>query len=305
LKILFLTDTHNADFPPRMRKASYMEDILAKQEALIEPAKKCDFCFHGGDIFHSKKAEKISHKLVNRILEIYREYPNMWIVPGNHDIDTQMNWSERPLGTLDKLPNISVKHASVLHEGDCDFLFFGGAEFFPQGALESWLKSLQLKKGKRHRVGVFHYSISDTSYPFSVLSPSSFSSYVDLMLLGHLHDYQVCSNYVVSPGGLSRGVLSVDTSLERQVCYAIVDITKGKVNSTLYNLPMKPVDEVFRMETKEKEVKEDVEIGTFLDYIDKFSLPKIIDKETLLKTIQEMAIEAPVKRTALRILEEL
>jgi len=288
-----------------MRRESYREEILAKQECLIKPAQECDLVVCTGDVFHSKKAEKISHKLVNRILEIYREYPNMWIVPGNHDIDTQMNWSERPLGTLDKLPNISVKHAFVLHEGDCDFLFFGGAEFFPQGALESWLKSLQLKKGKRLRVGVFHYPISATSYPFSVLSPSSLSSYVDLMLLGHLHDYQVCSNNVVSPGGLSRGVLSIDTSLERQVCYAIVDITKGKVNSTLYNLSVKSVDGAFRMETKEKEIKENVEIGTFLDYIDKFSLPKIIDRETLLKTIQEMAIETPVKRAALRILEEL
>ena len=42
MKILYFTDPHNSDTPPLMRTSTYCEDILEKQEQLVEPAKKCD-----------------------------------------------------------------------------------------------------------------------------------------------------------------------------------------------------------------------------------------------------------------------
>ncbi|MCK4497505.1 MAG: metallophosphoesterase family protein, partial [Candidatus Aenigmarchaeota archaeon] len=212
MKILFFTDAHNSDTSPLMRTASYCEDILKKQEQLVEPAKRCDLVICGGDVFHQKKTHKVSYYLVNRIMEIYREFPRLYIVPGNHDIDTVMDWSDRPLGTLGKLPNIHVFHEEIVHFGGCNLWCFGGGEFFSLDSLK-----LFVEKNEPAHVGtniaVLHAAVAEKvgRYKFPIISPTVLDSHnvFDLFLLGHLHDYQVQHAKMVAPGALSRGVLNI------------------------------------------------------------------------------------------------
>jgi len=302
--MLFFSDPHNADLPPRMRTSSYCEDILVKQEALIEPAKKCDFVICGGDVFHSKQTKHISYKLTNRLMEIYREFPRLYICPGNHDVEDRWDWSDRPLGTLEKVPKVYVKHKEIVSIGGVNLWFFGGGEFFNFDNLEDFVN----RNVSEHRgldVGVFHASIADKNYPFVTRTCSEILQHsIDFLLLGHLHDFQMNTKSVCAPGGLSRGILKLDESLERKVFYAIIEVEEGEVvNNMLYELPVKSIEEAFKLEEKISQENREEAINSFVEYIEGLKLPSGVTKEQLIEEIKKMDIEEGIKNNAVRILE--
>jgi DNA repair exonuclease SbcCD nuclease subunit len=287
-----------------MRTESYCEDILKKQEQLIAPAKECDLVICGGDVYHQKKAHKISHALVNKLMEIYREFPRLYIVPGNHDIDTVMDWGDRPLGTLEKLPKVLVLHEGIVHFGGANFWCYGGGEFFD---LDS-LKDFVVKNKAPHvgtEIGVFHAAIAEKEYKFPTIHPGWLEPNFDLFLLGHLHDYQAQHGKIVAPGALSRGVLNIDQSLERKVCYAVIEIVGESIKTMLHSLRVKSVDEIFKMEEKKDNVHQQKAIESFVSYIEKLKIPKGMSREQLLVFIDKQDVSEPVKREAKRILEGL
>ena len=255
-------------------------------------------------MFHQKKAHRVSYYLVNRIMEIYREFPELYIVPGNHDIDTGMDWSARPLGTLGKLPNVLLLHERIVHFRGCNFWCYGGGEFFDLGALKAFVEEYKAPHIGTN-VAVFHAAIAEKEYKFPTMSPKLLDSYFDLFLLGHLHDYQTQLGKLVAPGALSRGVLNIDQSLERKVCYAIIEIVGLEIKTMLHSLRVKPPDEVFKMEEKKDTIHQQKAIESFVNYIEKLKIPKGMSKEQLLVFIDKQDVSEPVKREAKRILEGL
>jgi len=305
-KILYFTDPHNSATPPLMRTGSYCEDILKKQEQLVEPAKKCDLVVCGGDVFHQKKVSRISHALVNKIMEIYREFPRLYVVPGNHDIDTVMDWSDRPLGTLEKLPNIRVIHEEIVHFGGMNLYFFGGGDFFSPSQLLDFVK----REPKHHglKVGVLHYPIATNRelYKFEIMLVQDLLKYFQFMFLGHIHTLHHCDGLVAAPGALSRGVLAIDETLERQIWYTVVQFgEEGRLSNLPVELIVKSPDEIFKMEEKRDNVHQQRAIESFVNYIEKLKIPKGISKEQLLVFIDKQDVSEPVKREAKRILEGL
>jgi len=300
MKILYFTDPHNSDAPPRMRMPSYTEDILAKQEALIEPAKKCDIVICGGDVFHQKKAERVSHGLVNRVMEIYREFPSLYICVGNHDIDTQMAWEDRPLGTLTKLPNIQVFHSDVVRMVDVDVAFWGGGEFYDWKEFDGFINNY-VKGSEPGMIGVFHSSIANAVYDYETRTVTSLEKYnFDYILLGHLHDYQACTDHIVAPGGLSRGVLKYDLSLTRKIYYSIIELGK---KPKMIEIPHKSIDEIFRLDEKGAEVDRQAMVNSFVEFVQNMKAPRGVTREQLIASIKKMDIDEKVQENAIRILE--
>jgi len=307
MKILYFTDPHNSDTPPLMRTSTYCEDILEKQEQLIEPAKKCDLVICGGDVLHQKKTEKISYYLFNRLAEIYREFPRLLIVPGNHDFDKRIEELKyNPLGALCKLPKVRVMHDWIGHFEGVNLWCFGGGEFFSLGSLEEFVeKNVAPHAGVD--IGVFHAAVAEKkkNYKFLTLPPEMLDSYFELLLLGHLHDYQANHGKIVAPGALSRGVLKIDQALERKVCYAIVEVVGAEVKAMLYELDVKPVDEIFKMEEKKDTVRQQEAIDDFVGFIEKLTIPKGMSKEELRIFIEKQDVPERVKQEAVIILGEL
>lgn len=306
MKILYFTDPHNADEPPRMRVDGYREQILQKQANLISPAKKCDMVICGGDVFHSKKAHRVSYKLTNLLCEIYREYPGMLIVPGNHDVDTRLEWGDRPLGILDKLPNVTVANHHKIVCDRIDIALLGGGEtFYTEDEVLKFFSGVKLEE--RFMVGVLHYPVvaspgGSSEYPFQVIRSHLFKGLVDYLLVGHLHDQQLCLKRFMAPGGLSRGILKIDESLSRAVYYGVIDVTGAKVTSELIELDVSPFDEVFKMEEKAELEKKKAVINSFVEYIHTFQSPRTLSKADLVDYINSMTIPEDVKKEALRIL---
>lgn len=105
-RYLLVGDIHLADRPPSSCTSTYLEDLfdLLEQTVTLESRFECDATIWAGDVFHVKAASRNSHRMVQRTIEIGRQYKNWLIVPGNHDMehDRLDSLAKQPLGTLFK-----------------------------------------------------------------------------------------------------------------------------------------------------------------------------------------------------------
>jgi len=315
--ILFFTDPHNSDQPPRMRREGYREQILAKQVAIIPHAKVVDLTIIGGDIFHQKKTHKISHYLVSKVMEIYREYGAVYIVPGNHDFD--MNPEEmknNPLGIVCKLPNVRLLHGGVARSiMGMDIFFKGLGDFKEDKTLIDMLKEWQIDQTERaksmtsilYNVAVIHDSVSYRKLPYETIPFGNIEKYADLFLLGHIHKPQGETVRMVSPGALSRGSLERDT-VDRAVVFVVIDIdTDARRHSVKpIKLLVKPAEEVFKLDQKVAEIKIDDKVNKFLEYLQTVHVDlKVSDVRDMIQKIEVLDMDERVKKEAIKILEQL
>lgn len=316
--ILFWSDPHNSDQPPRMRKEGYREQILAKQEFLIKPAQKADLVIVGGDIFHQKKAHKISYYLMNRLMEIYREYGSVYIVPGNHDFDMRPEEiKDNPLGVLGKLPNVQIMHG-VWANGiyGMDILFKGLGDSEAAKPLDALLRAWQedqtsIQKDRTttpYNVAVIHDNVSTKKYPFETISFDTIEKYADLFFFGHLHTWQELGGKVVAPGALSRGVLEAD-SVDRNVGYAWVSVDTEERRHVIkgYKIPIKPAEEVFRIEEYGMTKTAEQTVNRFIEHLEKMSKLELqsVNVEGAVAFIEDMDVGEAVKKKAIDILRSL
>jgi len=300
-----------------MRREGYREQILNKQIHIIPHAKAVDLTIIGGDIFHQKKSHKVSHYLVNRIMEIYREYGNLFIVPGNHDFD--MNPEElkyNPLGTVAKLPNVRLLHGGIARSiMGMDIFFKGLGDFKEDKTLIDMLKEWQIDQTERaksmtsilYNIAVIHDSVSYRKFPFETISLSSIAKYADLFLLGHIHKPQGETAKMVSPGALSRGSLEKDT-VDRAVCFVVISIDTDERRHDVkpIRLGVKPAEEVFKIEQKLAEVRIDDKVNKFLEYLQTVHVDlKVTDAHDMIQKIEALDMDERVKKEAIKILEQL
>lgn len=316
-RILFFTDPHNSDTPPLRRTKSYREDILAKQEFIIPYAKKCDFTIIGGDVYHQKNPDRISHYLVNRIAEIYREYGQLFIVPGNHDIDNAVEELKyNPLATLAKLPNINLRLNCESVVGGINFFWWGLGEFYEKKKMFECLTHWQAERDKDTgsyvlpSIAVMHSLITTKKYPYETILFKEVEPFADFFMLGHLHVFQAIDPHFVAPGALSRSVLKIDEGINRSVGFVIVTvpITGNTAPITIepVRVPMKKSEEAFDVDKKVVEQETELQLGQFAEIIKDFVLEKNpTNKETLIERIKTMDIDEEVKKAAITVIEEV
>lgn len=316
-RILFMTDPHNSDTPPLRRTKSYRDDILAKQEFIIPYAKKCDFTVIGGDVYHQKNPNRISHYLVNRIAEIYREYGQLFIVPGNHDIDNSIDELKyNPLATLAKLPNVSLRLNCSSVVGGINMFWWGLGEFLAKEEMFKCLAQWQAERDKDTgsyvlpTVAVMHSAITTKKYPFDIIPFEKVEPFADFFMLGHLHDFQAVDSRFVAPGALSRGVLKFDSSFNRSVGFVIVTVpitgNTAPITVEPVCVPVREAEEIFDIEKKISEQEVELQLGQFAEIIKDFELEKNpIDKESLIEHIKLMEIDEVVKKYAIELLKEV
>lgn len=317
VKLLFFSDPHNSDTPPLMRRQGYRDEILEKQAFIIPHAKKADVTIIGGDVFHQKKAHKISHYLISRLMEIYSEYGLTYIIPGNHDFD--MHPSEiahNPLGIIGRLPNVKVLHGLWANGIMGMDLFFKGLGDCEQEKslvelLHAWEKEqADIQKDRSavpYSIAVIHDAVTKKEYPYPTIPFDDIARFADLFFFGHLHDWQELGGKVVAPGALSRGVLKRD-SVDRSVGFAWVEVDTEARQHVIkgYKIPVKPSTEVFKIGEKiaEENIRERVE--QFLDYLKEFDISlSTTSVAQIMKKLEKMNLPLEVKDKALEILREI
>lgn len=309
LRLLYFTDPHNSDTPPLMRQDTYCTDIINKQLKILDEARGCDAVIIGGDIFHQKKADKVSHTLVNLIGEIYREFPKTFIVVGNHDFENHLNevfGFKTPLTTLGLLPNVFILHATIGMLDDINIYGIGGGEDYMNSIGEMCAQYFKYHGDDvPFHIGVFHAPISDKKFPFEVIKPREVIRFFNAICLGHLHTYQKVTNEIIAPGSLSRGVLRLDESYDRDVGYALIDVIGEEIQARFVPINVRPADEVFKVNKREQKRLEEAAVGSLLDFIEKLDVPRIMNAEALIEHIGSMNLDFEIEQRAIRILRSL
>ena len=303
IKIITFTDIHIADKNPLSRKDNYKESIFNKLKQIGEicSREKVDLAICAGDVFHIKSPTKISHHLVSQLIDIFTRFPcPIFSIYGNHDV-TQNN-----LNNLPKQPYSTLINSEVFTEITDGFFKDHIRIFKVDGLLEpSYEDFNREKKCEKIQICVAHVNASskfddlfgEKVYTYQELEKTS----PDIFVFGHYHPDQGIEirngKHFVNVGSISRGSLKKD-ELNRIPSVGLIEIDDNfNIKTSKIQLNVLSASEIFDLELKEKEEKEEEEINKF---IEELKNRIIINKtEDVCDQIKNLNVEKAVKERAL------
>ena len=311
MKILIVNDPHLSDQAPVSRTESYTEDILAKLVEAGELAATYEVVcvLIPGDLFHQKQSWKVSHRLVQRVIDIFENYPcPVELIAGNHDLAAGRldSLQKQPLGVLLKSSNVHWADNVIGFDMD---VIHGTGEFM-RGDIEAQLS----QKPANNKILVAHMPIAPPSqtypYPFVGAESSVFARWKGV-IYGHQHAedgfYRVGDTWFLNFGSICRGAL-LASNLERKpkVVLADINLSTGEIDVTpILLVTARPAEEVFRLkEVRQSKLnKEDAQ--KFLSSLSSTSFT-FTSTDQVVKHIQAAVdVEEDVKRAAIGILENM
>jgi len=281
LRIVQINDPHFSDVPPASRSTSYCEDILTKFEWCLKYAvdKKASYVVCTGDWFHSKVAHRVSHHLVNRIIDVIRKAGvEVLTIAGNHDFPPGYGDMERqPYNTLTSTPHV---HHCSKRLGDI-------IGFSYMDDVDEYVKWIDHESSKLRSVVILHHQIEplgapEQPFPYipaEKLVPIFRKAGVKLCIYGHVHDnhgiYGVDGVMFCNPGSISRGSIA-ERDVKRAPCLADIQIEEdGEPSIELIEIPHKPPEDVFLFDKVERKRTLGVDIEQFMDAIQATSFKQI------------------------------
>ncbi len=327
---VFAGDLHVADKAPAGRVDDYMDTILNKLVAIRDICVELGGCkaFFTGDIFHIKHPNRVSHRLVQELIHLFKSFPNVVHVnPGNHDLGPagMLSLPSQPLGVLEKAGAVTINlQARYFHEGGSFWLiprpYNAAAEGVQDGEVHP--EHYSITESERADIddfpapiiGLFHASIvgpgDSRPYPhFTADAIPSFEEY-DLIISGHLHENLGVvpvgkKTMFANPGSIARTSRNLP-SYTRTVGVLAVNITSdGKMHIDEVPLPgVKPALEVFGARLEESPALEyDTKIAQFVEALGEDIRAEKLSWEERLATLGG-DIPAPVLAEVQRLLEE-
>lgn len=272
-----------ADRSPASWKGDYPAELWESLRQIGELARKYQVqaVLDGGDYFHVKAATRNSHAIVAKTASLHlSEYScPVWAIEGNHDI------AYRSLDTLDRQP-LGVLFASgvfhklrneVFREGSLKVRVVG-VPFDPLLKLEDLL-AIKKEPGDTHLIMVVHALASKDPPPnvneFFGESVFRYSDLVheggpDVVCFGHWHRDQgvevIDGRYFVNPGAISRGAL-IKENLNRIPKVVLIECSEEGISISAAPLKVAPAREVFDLERKARQERENESIEQFVDRI--------------------------------------
>lgn len=279
LSFLYRTDTHVCDRSPVSWKGDYTAEIwsVLGQVGAYAVEYQVAAVLDGGDYFHVKSASRNSHALVSQSAQIHRAYPcPTFAVPGNHDIAyNNLDTLERqPLGVLFQSGVFFQLQEQVFRDGTLQVRVVG-VPYSPFRTLTD-LRAIQKRPGDTHLIAVVHQLAGDNP-PAKVedFFNEPVFNYADLVsddgpdvwCFGHWHKDQgiavVGGKQFVNLGAVSRGAL-VRENLARTPKIAYIEATMDRISVSPLPLLVAPAEEVFDLDRKERQEKEELNIDRFI-----------------------------------------
>jgi DNA repair protein SbcD/Mre11 len=294
IKLLWRSDVHLADQGPSSRKDDWVDSVFAKLAQVKAVAKKAqvDAVLDGGDFFHIKSPSRNSHRLVRVVADHHLDYPcPVYCTPGNHDcVHGDYSYLEQqPLGVLyssgvfqrlydeyeatfpspeqvaigasmGAKPEVTVRVVGVpyhgreydmeriraIHKGDEDYL-----------VVVAHLLASREGGTMFEREDVLKYA------DLAPLDP-------DLWLFGHWHKDQgvatIGGKKFVNLGSVTRGSLTQD-DIDRRPAIALLTFDRDGIQVKTARLKVKPVDEVFDLESKARAETREMTIEAFVSSV--------------------------------------
>lgn len=279
IRFAVINDLHLADNPPLGRKEGYCDQLFDKLHGIARICAQAQIqtVFLTGDVFHVKRPDRNSHRLVQRCIDMFggefREAlggPFVYGIAGNHDLSEQGLFSleRQPLGVLAKAGAIQlIDDERGLHltgsSGSQVSLHvfprpYSSMETDPEYyRLTDW--EVECAENSDYTMMLAHGSLlppGETRHPNQpVLNVDKidFGGRVDMLFSGHLHENLGFADLLgggifANLGSLSRVARSADMldgSIER--CFLVVTIPDlGDVQFEPVPIPnMLPPEEVF------------------------------------------------------------
>lgn len=279
LAFVYRTDTHVCDRSPVSWKGDYTAENwnILTQVGQYAAEYDANAVLDGGDYFHVKSASRNSHSLVVESARIHRAYicPT-FAIPGNHDIvyNNLDTLDRQPLGVLFQSGVFFHLQEQVFQDGPLRVRVVG-VPYSPFRTLTD-LRAIQKKPGDTHLIVVVH-QLAGHNPPAKVedFFNEPVFNYADLVsedgpdvwCFGHWHKDQgiveVGGKQFVNLGAASRGAL-VRENLSRTPKVAYIEATLDRVTVSPLPLLVAPAEEVFDLDRKERQEKEEANIDQFI-----------------------------------------
>jgi DNA repair exonuclease SbcCD nuclease subunit len=296
-KLLLINDVHLADRAPSLRTDDYAEDVLTKLQLAVEIGKMrgCEAVIQAGDIFHIKRPDRTSHKLVQRTADVLTSAGlPVYIVPGNHDLshDRLETIPSQPIGTLAKAEGIELligPHPTLPVYG---LPYQANWERLPDLLKDygQWADERHLKDMSWIPLLVTHAPIfppgQEPPYDFIAAEDWANLMLVGDCLYGHIHDShgvyrtKVPTVTFCNMGALSRGSLH-EATLRRKPTIAVWDSEVVGERFTLVEVPHRPAEEVFRLDIKEAQEERQSRVSEFLEEVGQVTLDNLTVEEVV------------------------
>lgn len=281
-----------------------------------------------GDIFHSKAPSRVSHRLVQQLIDVIRSYPcRVYIVPGNHDIRNDRLDSiheTQPLGVLFRAGALRLEGWAVpdgVHQAP--FPLFGvpwlqGHGEFDQAdqcpPVEQELAGMlidyqDVRKAGRHYLVATHAPLyppgRELAYEyFPAVRWAEAMGGEGNVFYGHVHEphgtWEAGGVVFCNNGALSRGSLH-EYNLTRQVGCTLWDDEDGRFE--FVPLDARPASEVFRLQEKEQLTDTQGLLDSFLEDISGARL-EVLSAETVIAYVKTLGLGQPAEELAEELLAE-
>ncbi len=319
VRLVWRTDVHMADRGPISRVDDWTETVFDKLSQVRDIAREvgASAILDGGDFFHIKAPGRNSHELVRRTAEHHADYPcPVYCTPGNHDCvyGDYAFLPQQPLGVLyaaGVFKKLYDEHEAVFEKGGVKVRVVGIPYPGTRYNLEKF-KSIQ-RGDEDVLVCVAHVLASLKGG--SMFEGEDVIRYSDLLetapdvfCFGHWHMDQgveiLGSKTFVNLGALTRGSLSQD-EVQRRPASAVIECTKAGAQVEVRRLRVKPVEEVFDLDARNRQVRQQVEMDAFVNKIRDGLQPKV-EGGTLSEVLGSVSgVPDEVRERALAYLEQV
>jgi len=316
--ILFIKDPHfrfGMKFPSG-RKDTYFEEIKAKIDNLIQIGKDRNIKKLGipGDVFDVKQPSLWSGKAVtenHKVLQKLRDQFEIYTIAGNHDLigsarsnkEDSMYTHFTNSGLLIDIHNNPVKFGDV-HLFGIDFNSDISKLKREIKAIDLKAKAIKAKEPKARIILMFHEHLIAPEEKDKVWGDSFSYRYattnyknIDVFVAGHLHKGYATQDYrnqiFINPFNFSRLARSHYTLDGSHIPTAVaLTINNGKISYKDIPLIHKPFNDSIDMEVMLRELKQELDIGNFLNNIDDF---EIEDKDKDFMDMTNLPLEVKSK----------
>lgn len=282
MKFITFTDVHVSSVNPQSRVGSYLDDILDKLNQIGAAGKKLgiDFYLLAGDLFNLKYPMRNPHSLNKTLIDLFKGFgAPVYAIEGNHDLrnDSYKTFDEQPLSVLYSSGALIQLRNKVIEKGGLRV----GLRGFPFDENPDLTLMPKKPEGVDLSVAVMHLYSSLNGGRYHSANIFSYKDIAqlgdDIYVMGHYHvdqgittiSYEGREVVFINVGAVSRGALA-DDNLTRTPRISFVELSKdpnGKaiVTTKSIRLKAKPANEVFDLESRDKEQKRMEEAEAFVE----------------------------------------
>jgi DNA repair exonuclease SbcCD nuclease subunit len=321
-EIRFITssDEHIADQPPGFRKDSYCDAILAKLSWQGDIARKIkpDGILRGGDLFHTKAANKTTMSTLAKVSDIHRHFScPTYTVVGNHDItrnDLDTIYGQ-PLGVLIKSEVFHPLKDEIFISGSMRVRVIG-ISYTPGLNHDTLYRQVQARDDDTYTIAVIHalaaYSPEEKIQSFFNENIFDYRDLVfkgcpDVYVFGHYHKDQGIQEFngvqFVNLGAISRGALTFE-NLSRRPKISIITCNSQGISIEEMKVPCGDPADVFDLQLKQQLEKERRNLNEFISKLKADQETADSDDiHTKMQILQESDYPADLKKLMLNTLE--